>query len=64
MINLHPVCRVISGVEVQKRADEIAREHVRFGDRALALLRVVADDLALTGLLVRRDVANLAVFEA
>ena len=29
---------MISGVEVQKRADESAREHVRFGDHLLALL--------------------------
>jgi hypothetical protein len=29
--NLHPACRVISWVEVQKRTD--AREHVRFRDR-------------------------------
>ena len=36
--NLHLACRVISGVEVQKRADESAREHVRFGDHLLALL--------------------------
>ena len=35
-----PACRVISGVEVQKRTDESARELVRFGDRFLALLRV------------------------
>ena len=32
-------CRMISGVEVQKKTDESAREHVRFGDRFLALLR-------------------------
>ena len=36
---MHLACRVISGVEVQKRADESAREHVRFGGRSLALLR-------------------------
>ena len=37
---LAPVCRVISGVEDQKRADESAREHVGFGDRSLTVLRV------------------------
>jgi|AntAceMinimDraft_12_1070368.scaffolds.fasta_scaffold528348_1 hypothetical protein len=37
--NLHPARRVISAVEVQKRTGEIAREHVRFGGRLLALLR-------------------------
>ena len=31
---------MISGVEVQKRTDESAREHVRFGDRFLTVLRV------------------------
>ena len=42
------------GVEVQKRADGSARENVRFGDRALALLRfraylnVIFKDHALT----------------
>ena len=39
MKNLHLASRVISGVEVQKRTYESAREDVRFGDRALALLR-------------------------
>ena len=45
---------MISGVEVQKRTDESAREDVRFGDRALALLRfraysnVIFKDHALT----------------
>ena len=38
--NLHLACRVISGVEVKKRTDESAREHVGFGDRALTVLRV------------------------
>jgi len=52
--NLHPACRVIRGVEVKKRTDESAREHVRFGGRSLALLRfraylnVVFKDHALT----------------
>jgi hypothetical protein len=40
--NLHPACRVISEVEVKKRADESAREHVRFGNRSLIALRVRA----------------------
>ena len=31
MKNLHPDCRVISGVDVQKRTDESAREQVRLG---------------------------------
>ena len=38
--NMYLACRVISGVEVQKRTDESAREHVRFGDRFLTVLRV------------------------
>jgi hypothetical protein len=38
--NLQPACRVISGVKVQKRTDESAREHVRFGDLSLTVLRV------------------------
>jgi hypothetical protein len=37
--NLHPACRVRSGAKVQKRADESAREDVRFMVPSLALLR-------------------------
>ena len=37
--HLHPACQVRSGVELQKRTDESAREDVRFRDRFLALLR-------------------------
>ena len=33
MKNLHPACRVRSGVEVQKKSDESAREGVSLGDR-------------------------------
>jgi hypothetical protein len=53
-----------------KRTNESAREHVRFGDRALALLRfraywnVIFKDRALTdelGIKTRREVHALAV---
>jgi hypothetical protein len=66
--NLHPACRVKSGVEVHKRTDERAHNHVRFGEQALQVLQVRpkyeekreagGQGEFLVGLAARRDVAS------
>ena len=71
---LHPAFQVRSGIELQKRTDESAREDVRFRDRLLALLRfrVCKDFISNLGYVqrersmhspaVRADMSKIAAF--